>query len=99
MDANYMNTHPGIAESVVRAHIKAVRFIEKNKEEAVRIGARYSGFDERIVERAMGNISYSHGLHGEGVMEYLQFLSEKAYIREIDHDAFVRSFLRAENKE
>jgi len=92
-DAGYRTASPEVVRAVVRAHVQATDYIREHPEEAVKIGAKYTGMDEATVREAMGTVQYTATLSVEGEREYVKFLAELGYIKLDDPDAFVDRFL------
>ncbi len=92
-DAAFRGASPEQVRAVVRAHVQATEFIAKNPEEAVRIGAKYTGMDEATVREAMRTVQYTPTLSVAGEREYVKFLTELGYIKLDDPDGFVERFL------
>jgi NitT/TauT family transport system substrate-binding protein len=96
IDANFLHVHPETAVSVVKAHIKATNFINGNREEAIRIGADYSGMEEETIRLAINNINYTSEQATKGAIEYLAFLSSMGYVRQVDAESFIQNFCNVE---
>lgn len=92
-EQRFLEVHPETVRAVVAAHVKATEYIRQNPEEAIEIGAEYTGMDKDTVRRAMENVHYTHELSIEGEKEYVAFLSELGYIRLDDPDKFVQQFI------
>jgi NitT/TauT family transport system substrate-binding protein len=80
--------------SIVMAHVKAIAFIRDHPEEALRIGAKYTGMDENTVRSAMTNIRYDCVLESKDFLEYATFLSRVGYIRIPDPNSFIKGFVQ-----
>ena len=93
-DAEFLESHPEKAKSVVRSHVKAIDFIRQHREEAIKIGVKYTGMDEASVRMAMENVNYTPVLSVEGEREYVDFLTKLKYIRVEDVRVFVNRFMR-----
>ncbi len=81
------------AVAVVRAHIQATDFINENPEEAITIGVKYTGMDERTVRLALKSVNYTYHLSVEGEREYVKFLTSLKYIKVNDPDIFIKNFI------
>lgn len=92
--ADFLQARPEQAKKLLRAHVQATDFIHRQRQEAVKIGAKYTGMDENTVALAMTNVHYTYQLSIEGEREYVDFLSRMKYIRVEDPGAFVRGFLK-----
>ncbi len=95
-DERFFETRKDQAKAMVRAHVKAIDFILRNREEALQIGIRYTGMDESTVRLAMENVNYTPILSVEGEKEYVDFLNKLKYIKVDDVEGFVRRFMRTE---
>jgi NitT/TauT family transport system substrate-binding protein len=93
-DAACLENHPERAKSVVRSHVKAIDFIHQHREEAVKIGVKYTGMDEASVRMAMENVHYTPVLNVEGEREYVDFLTKLKYISVEDVRVFVNRLMR-----
>jgi NitT/TauT family transport system substrate-binding protein len=93
-DQRFLETYPDKAKGVVRSHVKAIDFIRLHREEAVKIGIKYTGMDEASVRLAMENVNYTPVLSVEGEKEYVDFLTKLKYIKVEDAQIFVDRFMR-----
>jgi NitT/TauT family transport system substrate-binding protein len=95
-DADFLDSRPEKAKGVVRGHVKAIDFIRQHREEAIKIGVKYTGMDEASVRLAMENVNYTYVLSVEGEKEYVDFLTKLKYIRVEDVQKFVDRFMKPE---
>ena len=95
-DERFLEAHPEKAKGMVRGHVKAIDFIRQHREEAIRIGVKYTGMDEATVRLAMENVNYTPVLSVEGEKEYVDFLTKLKYIKVEDVQIFVDRFMRPE---
>ena len=95
-DAKFLETQLEKAKGVVRGHVKAIDFIRQHREEAVKVGVKYTGMDEASVRLAMDNVNYTPFLSVEGEKEYVDFLTKLKYIKVEDVQIFVDRFMRPE---
>ncbi len=95
-DADFLDSRPEKAKGVVRGHVKAIDFIRQHREEAIKIGVKYTGMDEASVRMAMENVNYTPVLSVEGEKEYVDFLTKLKYIKVDDVQIFVDRFMRPE---
>jgi len=93
-DAGFLESHLEKAKSVVRGHVKAIDFIRQHREEAIKIGVKYTGMDEVSIRMAMENVNYTPVLSVEGEKEYVDFLTKLKYIKVEDVSIFVDRFMR-----
>jgi NitT/TauT family transport system substrate-binding protein len=95
-ESRFVKMNPEIVKKVIRAHVQATDFIRQNPQEALAIGVKYTGMDEKTVRQAMTNVHFTYELNIAGEAEYVQFLSELGYIRVDDPDTFVNAFINPE---
>jgi NitT/TauT family transport system substrate-binding protein len=81
---------------MVRGHVKAIDFIRQHREEAVKVGIKYTGMDEASVRLAMENVNYTAVLSVDGEKEYVDFLTKLKYIKVDDVQIFVDRFMKPE---
>jgi NitT/TauT family transport system substrate-binding protein len=93
-DERFLQSDPENAKGVVRGHVKAIEFIRQNREEAIKIGIKYTGMDETTIRWALKNVNYTPVLSVEGEKEYVDFLTKLKYIKVDDVDSFVNRFLK-----
>ena len=87
---------PEQAKALLLAHRRATRFIHENSDAAVAIAVRYTGMQEDIVRRALGNVIYTEIPSVAGEEEYVEFLRRLGYITVDDAKAFTRQFIAEE---
>jgi sulfonate transport system substrate-binding protein len=95
-DAKFLETQLEKAKGVVRGHVKAIDFIRQHRDEAIKIGVKYTGMDEASIRIAMENVNYTPVLSVEGEKEYVDFLTKLKYIKVEDGQIFVDRFMRPE---
>ena len=96
VEARFLETQPDSARKLVQAHVKATDFIQQHPEEAVKIGVKYTGLDEKTIALALKNVRYTYHLSVEGEKEYVDFLSQMKYVKVENPQAFIREFLNLE---
>ena len=96
VDERFLEAHLEKAKGVVRGHMKAIDFICQYRDEAIKVGVKYTGMDEASVRLAMGNVNYTYVLSVEGEKEYVDFLIKLKYIKAEDIQIFVDRFMRPE---
>jgi NitT/TauT family transport system substrate-binding protein len=89
----FLAGHPEEVKRMVKSHVEATNFIHDYPEEAVKIGVRYTGMDEKTVRLAMENVKYTYTLSIEGEKEYVEFLSRLKYIKVPDAKVFIDRFI------
>jgi NitT/TauT family transport system substrate-binding protein len=93
-DARFLESHLEKAKGIVRGHIQAIDFIHQHRDEAIKIGIKYTGMDEASIQLAMENVHYTPVLSVEGEKEYVDFLTKLKYIKIEDVEIFVDRFMR-----
>ena len=93
-DEKFLESQPEKAKSMVRGHVRAIEFIRQHREEAIKIGIKYTGMDEASIRLAMENVNYTPVLSVEGEKEYVDFLTQLQYIKMDNVGAFVDRFMR-----
>jgi NitT/TauT family transport system substrate-binding protein len=93
-DEKFLESQPERAKRLVRGHVKAIEFIRQHREEAIKIGIKYTGMDEASIRLAMENVNYTPVLSIEGEKEYVDFLTQLQYIKMDNVEAFVDRFMR-----
>ncbi len=96
VEVRFLETQPESAKKLVQAHVKATDFIQQYPEEAVKIGVKYTGLDEKTIALALKNVRYTYHLSVEGEKEYVDFLSQMKYVKVENPQAFIREFLNLE---
>jgi len=95
-DERFLGAHLERAKALVRGHVKAIEFIRQYREEAIKVGVKYTGMDEASIRLAMENVNYTPVLSVEGEKEYVEFLTKLKYIKVEDVQIFVDRFMRPE---
>jgi NitT/TauT family transport system substrate-binding protein len=95
-DVKFLEMQLEKAKGVVRGHVKAIDFIRQHRDEAIKIGMKYTGMDEISIRMAMENVNYTPVLSVEGEKEYVDFLTKLKYIKVEDVQNFVDRFMRPE---
>jgi NitT/TauT family transport system substrate-binding protein len=93
-DSGFLESNLEKAKSVVRGHVKAIDFIRQHREEAIKVGVKYTGMDEASVRLAMENVNYTPVLSVDGQKEYVDFLTKLKYIKVDDVQIFVDRFMK-----
>jgi NitT/TauT family transport system substrate-binding protein len=84
-----------VVKALIRAHLKAMRFIRDNGEEAKRIGVKYTGMDEQTVHEALKRIKFDPLPSREDKKEFIEFLKSLGYITIENSDDFADTLLDA----
>jgi len=93
-DERFLEKDSEKARSMVRGHVRAIDFIRQNRDEALKIGVKYTGMDEASVRLAMEHVTYTPVLSTDGEKEYVDFLTKLKYIKVDDVQQFVDRFMR-----
>jgi len=93
VDARFLGKNPEPVKGILRAHVKATRFILDNPEEAVKAGVKFTGMDAETVKLAMKNIKYECDPDVQGLQEYVTFLRERGHLKINDPGEFVRNII------
>lgn len=95
---SFLDSDPGAAEKVVRAHAKATDYINEHPMESSDMAHLFTGQPSDVVEAAMGNIDFVYMLNMRGLERYVQFLEDldvidvgdpSAFTEELVHGGFV----------
>jgi NitT/TauT family transport system substrate-binding protein len=95
-DSHFLEGHGEEAKKMVRAHVRATDFINQHPHEALQIGIKYTGMDEKTISLAMKNVKYSYFFNVDAEKEYLHFLSQLKYIKMEDVSAFTGRFINTQ---
>jgi NitT/TauT family transport system substrate-binding protein len=93
VDTRFMSKSPELVKGILRAHVKATRFILDNPEEAVKAGVKFTGMDAETVRLAMKNIKYECDPDVRGLQEYVTFLREHGHVKINDPGEFVTNII------
>jgi len=93
VDNQFMDKNPELVKRILRAHVKATRFILDKPDEAVQVGVKFTGMDAETVKLAMKNIKYEYDPDVQGVLEYVTFLSERGHLKINNPGQFVKSII------
>ncbi len=94
VDSRFLESRGEEAKKIVKAHVRATDFINQNPREAMQIGVKYTGMDEKTVSLAMKNVKYSYFFNADAEKEYVHFLNQWKYILVEDVSAFTRQFIK-----
>lgn len=92
-DATFLSEHPETVNAVLRTHVHATDYINKNQDKAAEIGVKNTGMDKASIVRAMQTVNYTYDLSIDGEKAYVQYLSELGYISIDNADSFVKRFI------
>jgi len=84
-----MAGNPARVKALIRAHLKAVKFIGENRSESDRIGVKYTGMDEATVHAALTRIKFDPFLSRTDNKVFVEFLRELGYITIDNIDTFI----------
>ena len=93
VDEEFLEKHPKTIHGLLKAHVRATRFIKENPEEAAKIGTKYTGMDLDTVKLAMTRIVYEVIPNVKGELYYVEFLKEVGAIKLEDPKQFVETFI------
>ncbi len=83
---DFTASHDGTVTAVIRAHRKAVSFIEANPDEAKAIAAKWTKLDPAVIDNAFQRVKYTYTLNKDDVKRFVGeiiTLGEKATIKPI----------------
>lgn len=95
----YLAENKDVVLAVLASHMKATTFILENPQEAVRIGAEFTGMSEEVISQAMQTIEYVYEPNYAGIKEYLEQLLEMEYVSSEDVgdvDTFLGGFVNSQ---
>ena len=95
-DTQFIEKNPEIIMAILRAHVKATKFIHENPKEALDIGVKYTGMDKETVKLAMKNISYEYIPDVQGELDYVTFIQELGQIKNVYPKDFVRDLIQTD---
>jgi NitT/TauT family transport system substrate-binding protein len=96
VDTKFLQSNPEIVLAVVKAHVKATALIKEKTDKAVKIAEKYTGMDLETINKAVKSVRYTYDLSIEGEKEYVFFLSELGYIKNVKPDDFIKDFLNTD---
>lgn len=80
-DAGFCRKYPDIIKKVQAAHRRSCEFIAEQQEEAIEIGAKYTGVDRDTVAAAISRIKYVPEIDRSKGREFVDFLKGLGYIK------------------
>jgi len=83
---------------LLKAHRKSINYIENNISDAVTIGVKYTGFDERTIKLALQNIQFDHHLSISQASEYIKFINKLSYAKITNPQTFIQSLTLIKEK-
>ena len=96
---DFIRSHDSTVTSVIRAHRRAIDFIEANPAEAKAIAAKWTRLDPSVIDNAFGRVKYTYSLSKDDIKRFVSeiiSLGEKGAIKPIitvddvpDLDTFV----------
>ncbi len=93
VSTQFMSKNREKVKSILRAHVKATKFILDNPGEAVKVAVKFTGMDVQTVELAMKNITYEYHPDVQGLLEYVTFLKGSGHVKIDDPQGFVKSIV------
>ena len=76
----FLQAKPGIAEKVIRAHLRATEFIRTHHDEAVDVAVAWTGFPNTTIEPAMSRVLFNESLIVNGYQTYVTELVKYGYV-------------------
>jgi NitT/TauT family transport system substrate-binding protein len=76
----FLQAKPGIAQKVVRAHLRATEFIRTHHDEAVDVAVAWTGFPNTTIEPAMSRILFNESLIVGGYQTYVTELVRYGHV-------------------
>jgi len=93
VSTKFMKNNPSEVNSLLKAHLKSIKYIEENVMEAVNIGTNYTGMDKNTVELALQNIQFDHRISINEAIEYIEFLNNLGYTSITNPHTFIQSLI------
>ncbi len=82
----FVSSHDNTVSAVIRAHRRAISFIESNPDEAKAIAAKWTKLDPAVIDNAFQRVKYTYSLNKDDVKKFVGeiiALGEKAAIKPI----------------
>lgn len=76
----FLQAQPGIAEKVIRAHLRATEFIRTHHDETVDVAVAWTGLPNTTIEPAMSRILFNESLIVNGYQTYVTELVKYGYV-------------------
>jgi NitT/TauT family transport system substrate-binding protein len=93
VQSDLIKNSPELVYSYVKAHKKAIEFVNSNIEEARKIASKYTGMDESTIKFAMDNVKYEAKLNIRAVRDYVEYLTKFKYITVENSEQFLKSLI------
>ena len=93
VEDSFLNKFPKTVDGLLRAHVKATRFIQDYPGKAAEIGVKYTGMDLSTVKLAMKDIIYEYTPNVEGELKYVRFLKDTGAIKIANPAKFVKDII------
>jgi NitT/TauT family transport system substrate-binding protein len=93
VDEEFLVKHPKTVYGLLKAHVRATRFIKEHPEEAAKIGTKYTGMDLDTVKLAMKRIVYEVVPNVKGELYYVNFLKDVGAIKVENPEQFVAELI------
>ena len=94
-DRGFVQRNPETVRKVVRAHIRATEYINRNPLEAVDMGAMFTGQEREVVREALKNIKFRHIPELKEMKKYARFLSEQGILKDKDPEGLIEHLVDA----
>jgi NitT/TauT family transport system substrate-binding protein len=92
-DDHFVKHDKNKLEAILKAHIKAIKFIKNHPEEAINIAAKYTGMNKKTIRLGLKNGTFTYQLNVNGIEEYVRFLNKLKFINVADPNVFVKGLL------
>jgi NitT/TauT family transport system substrate-binding protein len=69
---NFATQNNSLVSAIVRAHKKAVQFIEANPSEAKLIAQKWTKLDAAVIDAAFGRVKYTYSVNKDDVKKFVQ---------------------------
>lgn len=93
VSTDFMNNNPSKVNSLFKAHLRSIKYIEDNFMEVVNIGAKYTGMDKKTIKLALQNIQFDYRISISQTIEYIEFLNNLGYTSITNPQKFIQSFI------
>jgi NitT/TauT family transport system substrate-binding protein len=81
VNSKFYNKHLDLVIAILKAHIKAIKYINQHPAEAVAIAVKYTGMDEAAIKLALHNIHYTYQLNTQRILKMLNNFENFGYCK------------------
>lgn len=89
----FIANNPSKLNLLLKAHRKSINYIENNISDAVTIGVKYTGFDERTIQLALQHFQFDYHINISQAIEYAEFINKLGYARITNPQLFIQSLV------